>query len=123
MAISLPDYERFIPKDGPEDATAWANWLEGFQGMVGAMNIDADAPANGNNPTQTQWYKLFFHYIGPKTRTVLKQVDDNGVESKSYAKAHASLTKRFAPSLNRIYQMNILAEMAQRESESMDCFH
>jgi predicted Zn-ribbon and HTH transcriptional regulator len=54
---------------------------------------------------------------------ILKQVDDNGVDSNSYEEAHKALTKRFAPTLNRIYQMNVLADMKQRESESMDSFH
>ena len=123
MAISLPDYSKFLPKDAPEDSSNWSTWLDGFEGMVGAMNVPDDAPGAENTPAKTQWYKLFYHYIGPESRIVLKQCSENGMDSSDYGKAKKALTDRFSPSLNRMYQMNILYDIKQNEGESMDSFH
>ena len=117
MANSLPEYMPYIAKDGPEDAATWADWLEGFKAMLGAMGVEQDAEGKHKQ------FDLLWHYIGNQTRRTLKQLENNGVEDKSYVKAHKALSAHYAPTLNRIYQMHILADIKQGETESMDSFY
>ena len=117
MANSLPEYMPYIAKDGPEDAATWADWLEGFTAMIGAMGVPVDADGKHKQ------FDLLWHYIGNQTRRTLKQLDNNGVEDKSYPTAHKALSAHYAPALNRIYQMHVLADIKQGETESMDSFY
>ena len=127
---SLPEYPSFNPTDTPKDASAWGDWLEGLNAMMDAMQIPEDQqavadeanPANNRNAV-TDRYKLFWHFMGNDTRKLLKKCDDNGIETLDYAKAHAALTKKFNPTLNRLYQMNVVHSMKQGEAESMDNFY
>ena len=124
MANALPEYTSFLPKDCPEDAAIWSDWLEGFHAMLTAMQIEADhAEVDADHPASTQWYDLFWHYIGKETRKKLKKIEDNGIAAKNYTKASEALTKYFAPTLNRVYQMHVLSETKQAASESMDAFY
>ena len=61
MVKALPKYLSYMPKDSPEDATLWADWLEEFVTMIGAMDIKKDAKAvTGANaaPAWTRWINV-----------------------------------------------------------------
>ena len=109
MAKALPEYPNYMPKDSPEDATLWADWLEGFVAMMGAMDIEEDAEAvarqDGQDPipAKTRWFELLWHYLGKDTRKSLKKLDTNGVEGKSYKEAHEALTITFHFGINIIH--------------------
>ena len=121
----LPEYAPFTPKDHPDDTARWSTWFEGFDAMVGAMNVqeDCEASEEDKRPASKQWYRLFIHYIGEDCRKLLKQLENNGAANKDYAMAHTALTKHFSPALNRIYQLNVLSEQIQNTGESMDSFY
>lgn len=123
MSISLPDYQAFQPKDDPDDATRWKSWIEGFEAMLGAMNIESDKPATGDHAAKTHWYRLFMHYIGEDSRNILKQLDNNGIEAKSFSKGKKALNDHFSPKLNRVFQSSVLAEIRQDAGESTDSFY
>jgi hypothetical protein len=123
MAATLPEYQTFQPKDTPDDATSWIEWMEGFEALVNAMNIPDDREARHNQPARTQRYAMLWHYIGKDTRRILKKLDENGIEDMNYVKAKDALAKYFTPDTNRIYQMHILNEIKQQEGESMDNFY
>ena len=130
MARSLPEYPSFTPTDSPKDASAWEDWLEGFNAMMNAMQIpdDRQAVVDAENPRNnvaavTERYRLFWHFIGNDSRKLLKKCDENGIETSDFAKAHAALTKKFSPTLNRLYQMHMVHSMKQGEAESMDNFY
>ena len=125
MSVALPEYAPFTPKDHPDDTARWSTWFEGFDAMVGAMNVqeDCEASETDNRPASKQWYRLFIHYIGEDCRKLLKQLENNGAVNKDYAMAHTALTKHFSPALNRIYQLNVLSEQTQIAGESMDSFY
>ena len=135
MASGLPDYAPFTPKDSPDDAVLWGDWLEGFIAMIGALNVEEDTPAvqaadaEGDAaavvaiPARTRRFELLWHYIGKDSRKTLKKLANNGIDTKEYRRAHEALTAQFAPILNRIYQMHVLAEIKQGEKESMDSFY
>ena len=125
MSVALPEYAPFTPKDHPDDTARWSTWFEGFDAMVGAMNVqeDCEASEEDNRPASKQWYRLFIHYIGEDCRKLLKQLENNGAANKDYAMAHTALTKHFSPALNRIYQLNVLSEQIQNTGESMDSFY
>ena len=125
MSVALPEYAPFTPKDHPDDTARWSTWFEGFDAMVGAMNVqeDCEASEEDKRPASKQWYRLFIHYIGEDCRKLLKQLENNGAANKDYAMAHTALTKHFSPALNRIYQLNVLSEQIQNTGESMDSFY
>ena len=129
MATALPEYTNITAKDSPDDATSWADWLEGFVGMINAMEIGEDAlaiPANDGNAAvaaKTRRFDLLWHYIGKDSRKKLKTLEDNGIEEKNYAKAIMALDKCWKPTLNRLYQMHVLLEMKQQVGQSTDAFH
>ena len=130
MAKSLPEYPSFTPADSPKDAANWADWLEGFQAMLDAMQIPEDGPAvvdadhpENNRAARVERYNLFWHYIGTDCRKRLKKCDENGIATSDYTAAHKALTAKFNPTLNRLYQMHVVHSMRQAESESMDNFY
>ena len=88
--------------------------------MMGAIDIEEDAEAVAGQhpvPTKTRWFEMW-HYLGRNTRKSLQKLENNDVKDKNYKEALKALTKYFAPTLNRIYQMHVLAEIKQGETLS-----
>ena len=40
MAVVLPNYPEFSPREDPTDAQRWSDWIEGFEALVRAMQIN-----------------------------------------------------------------------------------
>ncbi len=140
MANSLPEYPAFMPKDSPDDAARWTDWLEGFKAMLSAMNIPEDSaavpaveaipasegqeatPAVPGVPAKTERFDKLWHYLGKEGRKCLKGLENNGVEARDYNAAQTALTACFGKSANNIYQFHVLRSMRQGE-DSMDKYY
>ena len=98
--------------DDPEVASKWEEWLEGFESMVAAMSVTTEKD-KGN---------MLFYYLGSATRKVIKRRDDVGAEDADdcYTSLTTALNNYFKPKLNRVYGMNMLHQVTQKQGESID---
>ena len=82
--------------------------------MIQAMNVDSDADKRS----------MPLYYIGSDTRKILKKLIDSGVEGNDgqYTKPKAAFKAYFSPRLN-VYLMNIIQNIKQTESETVDSFY
>ena len=112
--IQLPQYAEFSPDgEDPTLPSKWNDWLDGFEAMIRAMSVKEDKDKCA----------MFLHYMGSSTRKLLKKLDDNGVEDEDFKQAKTALTSYFAPKMNRVYIMNSIQQLHQKQGESMDNFH
>ena len=58
MAVVLPNYPEFSPREDPTDAQRWSDWIEGFEALVRAMQINKQVKEDKDK------YALLFHYVG-----------------------------------------------------------
>ena len=81
--------------------------------MIKAMKVDSDADKRS----------MPLYYIGSDTRKILKKLTDSGIERKDqYTKPKAALKAYFSPRLN-VYLMNVIQNIKQTESETVDSFY
>ena len=111
----LPQYPIFVIEEDPTIVSKWEDWLDGFEAMLRAMTIT----------TEGRKRDMLIHYIGTGGRKLLKRLEDTGTpgEVGEYNKPVKALTDHFTPKLNRVYLMNMLHQMQQGPTESIDNFH
>ena len=112
--INLPSYSEFQVTEDPEISSKWEDWLEGFESMMGAMKVTA----------QLEKRTMLMYYIGGSGRKVIKRLDDIGVDADAncYTQLKDALNNHFKPKLNRVYGMNMLHQVTQRQGETIDNF-
>ena len=111
--IQLPNYPEFVPIEEPSVAVMWEDWYDGFDSLMGAMEIT----------DKKKKYLKFKHYIGVKTRKILSKLPENGSGDQDFEKAVKALKDKFCPKMNRTFLMHSLCQLKQEVSESMDSFH
>ena len=111
MAVVLPNYPEF--SEDPRVAQRWSNWIEGFEALVRAMQINKQVKEDKDK------YALLFHYVGQQTRNILKKLEDNGCADEGYKKAKAALEGHFKPKMNSVYLMHVVHQCRQGSSETI----
>ena len=113
--INLPTYPEFAVTEDPEISIKWEEWLEGFEAMTGAMQIESEKDLR----------KMLSYYIGPQTRKIIKGLDNIGSidDGDCYSRLKNALNDHFKPKLNRVYGMNTLHQIRQKAGETIDNFH
>ena len=115
--ITLPNYPAFNPSEDPTDAQGWSDWLEGFEALIRALQIANQVKEDKDK------YALLYHYIGQPVRSILKKLENNGIEDEDYKAATTALDTHFKPKMNRVYLMHLLHQCKQKQDESMDTFY
>ena len=80
--------------------------------MMKAMKMDSE----------TDKRNMLLFYIGSDTRKILKKLDNTGVEGQGgeYTKPKAALQAYSVPKMNKVYLINVLQNIKQSESETVD---
>ena len=117
-APAQPTLTPYPPFDASETAnlgSRWEDWADGFEVMMKAMKIDSE----------TDKRNMLLYYVGSDTRKILKKLDNTGVEGQDgeYTKPKAALQSYFVPKMNKVYLMNVLQNIKQSESETVDSFY
>ena len=113
--MNLPSYPEFVQREDPDISTKWEDWLEGFEAMLAAMRVTE----------QKERRNMLKYYIGASTRKVMKRLDNAGKDEDEdgYTKLRDALNGHFKPKLNRVYGMNMLHQVEQKQGESIDNFY
>ena len=111
---TLPQYPEFPVTEDPDISSKWEEWLDGFEAMLSAMKCSKEKEMRG----------MLKFYIGASGRKVMKRLDGTGADddAEGYTKLRTALNKHFTRTLNRVYGMNILHQVHQRQGESIDNF-
>ena len=75
--------------------------------------------------SETDKRNMLLYYVGSDTRKILKKLDNTGVEGQDgeYTKPKAALQAYFVSKMNKVYLMNVLQNIKQSESETVDSFY
>ncbi len=119
MAVALPTYPEFQVTDDPAVAQRWEEWLDGLEAMIRAMKVTDKEDKKA----------MLVHYAGNEVRKLLKKLPSStdlmtGTgEEDVYEAAKITLDTYFAPKMNRIYLMNSLHQIKQKQGETVDTFY
>jgi hypothetical protein len=113
VKMSMPTHEAFDPAFDENISARFNDWIESIEALFGAIEITSDVLGDEKK------YGLLIHYMGSECRKIIKRLESNGSETKSYRLAKAALKKHFAPQQKSLYLMNQFLTTQQKESEHM----